>query len=293
MDFEELLYKRMRSRSIEDRNHYLERLKSAKESNNYDELSILEYYESMYEDVTKRTIQGFNQQINCGGWALEIDMCLYPTTQKFDNYVSGILNTFDFVRLLGDEPLHEDEYLVLYRFFEYNDNNGRNHGHHFIKINRDGLVDEKCGGDTPRVFSEWDEGFNDSPEAVFAVKKDHDYLFDISFSEYSKLSKSISQGLDFDETAANAIRTKNNSFGYHCRNYRLKKSSDGQVFILNPEGEIIADVLIDGDEVVSVVRAGKEEYVENLEPVKPIIKNGKLVNFKAFEQIKAEEEIEI
>ena len=151
MDFEELLFDSMRKRNINEKNKFLKRLKAVEECQDYTEYHYLKAIEGDYTDITRMAINSFNQRINCGGYALEIDMCLFPNGLKFANYVSGILDTFSYVRLLGDKPLQDDEYLVLYRYYDYKENGGNNLGHHFIKVNDDGLVVEKYNTDTGKL----------------------------------------------------------------------------------------------------------------------------------------------
>ena len=75
--------------------------------------------------VSNRVEEDFNFYINCGGYALEIDTCIFPGENDFEKDVSSILELFPFVRLIGDTKLQEDEYLVLFR--------ASKNGHHFIK----------------------------------------------------------------------------------------------------------------------------------------------------------------
>ena len=289
MDFEEKLYKIIMRQSRIKRFQYLMKHGSESEMQPYDKA----VYEKNYKSPTKRTITGFNKRMNCGGYALEIDGCLFPNGDTLDGYVSSLLERYKFIRLLGNEPLQNDEYLVFYRFFEYEENNGRNNGHHFIKVNDDGLVVEKCGSEPPRIFEGWDERFKDSPEVAFAVKKEHDNEIDSEIDMWFNWVE-IKEGLDFEGSIYQAILQKNNQFEYHGHNFRLKKSSEDEIFITDEKGEIVAEVLVEGEDIAVGIKEGKEGYVENYAgPVKPIIENGRLVNLAEFKKGKDEQEIEL
>lgn len=49
--------------------------------------------------IEDRVEENFNNCINCGGYALEIDTCLFPGKNDFERSVSSILDLFPFVRL--------------------------------------------------------------------------------------------------------------------------------------------------------------------------------------------------
>lgn len=72
-------------------------------------------FEKELREKLQREGGDFNRIINCGGYALKIDTCVFPGECDFDTKVSSILELFSFVRLLGDTKLQEDEYLVLFR----------------------------------------------------------------------------------------------------------------------------------------------------------------------------------
>lgn len=284
MGFEEEFFEILKKRAEEFKKFYIENY--GKEENMT--LNDRSYYERNYKNSTKVAVSRFNDRINCGGYALEMDACFFPNGEKFSNYISSLLDNFKFIRLLGDEPLHDDEYLVFYRFINFEQNNGSNHGHHFIKVEDDGLVVEKFGCGKPVIFQGWDKRYQDSPEVVFAVKKNHNHYFDSRGS-----LTNFKGGLDFEETVSTAIIEKSNSFTYHSHNYSLKKKQNGEAVVVDKNGDIVAEILTDDNVVVVDVVNGKEDYIENLTgPVKPIIQNGKLINFKEFKQIKSKNEIE-
>lgn len=280
MDFEQKLYYLILQKNIKAKEEYIRKHGKPEEMN----LSERNKYRETYGDINALTIRELNDRLNCGGYALQIDGCIYPNSDKFSNYISALLERFPFVRLLGDEPLKDDEYLVFYRFSDYEENGGINDGHHFIRVDDDGLVVEKNNNEVPQIFSDWEDYFKDSPEAVFAVKKEHNALFDES-EEQLGFSYWLKKGLDFNGSVSKAIKGEKNQFSYHCHNYRLKKSEEGLIVVVDDKGEIVADVIKDSDETCAIVRYEKLSYVENLTgPVKPIIKNGRLVNLSDFKQ---------
>ena len=217
----------------------------------------------------------FNQDINCGGYALKVDQCVFPTYQEnLGQTVSSILEKFPFVRLLGDQGLSDDEYLVIYRATP-----GKCVGHHFVRVDSDGIVREKHENGEPMTFESW-ENLEDAPEVLFAVKKDHK-MFGYESSEVNYNNR----GKDFDETIADSIAKKQNAFSYHGHNYRLKKASDnpGEIVVIDGDGEKIAWVIADDEDCLVDVREDKKAYVDNYSSnVKPRIVNGRLVNHEEF-----------
>ena len=225
------------------------------------------------EAIDKSATYFFNQQINCGGYALKIDQCVYPTYQgNIEVSVSSILEKFPFVRILGNTKLEKDEYLVIYRAPE-----GKNTGHHFIRVDTDGTVREKDGNGEPRIFCGWPDNLKDANEVLFAVKKQHK-MFGYDHTEVNE-----NTGLDFETSFEEAFRHKQNSFSYHNQIFFLKKTHQGEIVIISEDGEIVADALAEGEEFAIEVRDEKKRNVENLtSDTKPIISNGKLVNIERF-----------
>lgn len=288
MDLEEKIMKLMLNKMQKQKDRWIKEHGPIEDLNDFDKA----YYEECIKDVNANAIKLGSQRINCGGYALKIDGCLFPNGDTFAGYISGLLERYDFIRLLGDTPLQDDEYLVFYRISEYEENGGKNEGHHFIRVDDDGLVVDKCGGEAPRIFPGWGNLYENSPEAVFAVKKDHDDLFEKTGVLRGE-SGFIEKGLDFEGAVSKAISEESNIFEYHCHTFKLKKSTDEDIFVINEEGEIIAEVLTDGVEIAVGIKEEKEEYVENYSgPVKPIIKNGRLVNLDEFKKAKEEQDIE-
>lgn len=289
MDFEERLYKIIMRQSRIKRLQYLRKHGPEDKMKPYPK----SVYEENFKSPTKRTITGFNRRMNCGGYALEIDGCLFPNGDTLGGYVSSLLERYKFIRLLGDKPLQDDEYLVFYRFFEYEKNKGRNNGHHFIKVNDDGLVVEKSGSEHLRIFEGWDERYDDSPEVAFAVKKEHDNEIDNDLDMWFNWID-IKKGLDFEGSIYQSILNKSNQFEYHGHKFNLKKSAEEELFVTDEKGEIVAEVLVEGEDIAVGIKEGKEDYVENFSgPVKPIIENGRLVNLDEFKKGKGEQEIEL
>ena len=83
---------------------------------------------------------------------------------------------------------------------------------------------------------------------------------------------------------------KNNKLTYHSREYSLKKSEDGDIYVIDSNGEIVADVLEDDNEYAVVPREKCNEKIKNYcGKVKPIIYDGKIQNlddFKGKEYVK-------
>lgn len=186
--------------------------------------------------------------------------------------MSSILEKFSFVRLLGDKPLEDDEYLVIYRVPK-----GKNTGHHFIRVDSDAIVREKDGNGEPRIFENWGN-LEDGMEALFAVKKEHK-MFEYNSEEVNYNNK----GLDFEESVTKAIREKQNMFSYHNHSFCLKKSKQDEVFVTTIDGQIVAYVVVDENDCLVEIIESKKRYVENTSgAIILIICNGKLINFDQF-----------
>lgn len=189
----------------------------------------------------------FRQRINCGGYAFEMDTCIFLQGLSFEEALSSLLEQIPYIRLLGNTELLEDEYIVKYRTAE----NGI--GHHFIKI-KDGLVTEKNEASEVKKFDGWVEVLQNRPEAVFAVKKEHDRKFDGGFIYLEK-------GKDFDDVVTEAYKNRQNHFEYHCQTYSFKKDENG-IYIYSGSYKI-GDLLVEGNECIAVIEDGFEDYVSN------------------------------
>ena len=102
-------------------------------------------------------------------------------------------------------------------------------------------------------------------------------------------------GKNFEQTVEQAIKEQKNALEYHCKEYFLKKDKEGNVMVCSTEGEknvIVADVLLDNEadehiECATVIREGYNGMIENYEgKIKPIIVEGKLVNYNSFRNAK-------
>ena len=134
------------------------------------DLEIDIYKEAIKHFLEKQDLNGLihyiSQLQNCGGYALEIPVCIWPVQDyTFEEKVLRILELYPFVRLLSTGEIKDNEYVVLYR--------AAGGGHHFIKVKDNKEIVEKNGSNLPQKFDGWDN-LKDSPEAVFAVVKQED-----------------------------------------------------------------------------------------------------------------------
>lgn len=255
--------------------------------------NVIERWE---KEIDERVQYLFKDNINCGGYALKIDQCfLTPESsstifvEEDSQVISSYLEKFPFIRLLGNTKLEDDEYIVIYRTEAGHAADGR----HFIRVEKDGTITEKDGNSPVRKFKEWTPAFQNEEkiiEVVFAVKEKH-RMFGYTYEDVNKNCN----GKNFEQTVKQAIKEKRNSFTYHCKEYALKKDKEGNIVVCSEEGEksvIVADVLLDDKEdenieCVTVIREGYDGQVENYEgKIKPIIVDGKLVNYDCFRNIK-------
>ena len=228
--------------------------------------------------IDKKVDWYVNDGINCGGYALKIDYPVFPCGNNFSQMVTRVLDEFPFTRLLGETDLKDDEYLVIYRARKEG-----GFGHHFIRVDDDGIVREKDGAKPYKIFEGWNNWLeeDDVCEAFFAVKKDHK-MFGVERKPDSKLKL-----LDFSQTVGIAIEEKSNEFSYHNHVFRFKKSEDGEIIVIDEKGKFIADVVAEDGQCLVEVSDDKMDYVENVKSrVKPIIENGVLINFDEFKERK-------
>ncbi len=214
--------------------------------------------EQMTEEILKYINHLYNYQINCAGYELKIDTCLFSCFNKgesaqehLDRNISELLNKFPFVRLLGDTELQGDEYLVEYRA----DDDG---GHHFVRIDSDGVISHKCSACTPEILN--DEYINNPekawptllhcPSAILAVKSEHD-MHHIGWYHLD--------GKNFEETALEAIESKSKEFEYHNRKYSF---NENKPFVYS-ENEPVAEIMTEGDETIIVELHDKRNYISN------------------------------
>lgn len=209
--------------------------------------------------ISDRVEEEFNWRLNCGGYALEIETCIFPGENDFEKNVSSILELFPFVRLLGDTELEEDEYLVLFRCAE--------NGHHFIKRTDDGIFLEKDARNPTKRFESWGECLANSPEAAFAVKKEHDTEW------HGTIMIPIEGAKNFEESVVQAIKEKQNTFEYHNHTYQLKKSNEGIIYVCSND-KIVAQVLIDEKDFDIEIDEQSRKYISNTEPSAVVIGEG-------------------
>ena len=213
---------------------------------------LFEKFEDKFSKmISDRVEEDFNFYINCGGYAFEIDTCIFPGKNDFEKSVSSILELFPFVRLVGDSQLKEDEYLVLYRCSKK--------GHHFIKQANDGTFLEKEGSNPPKKFEGWSEIFENSLEAAFAVKKDHEMEY---FDKYRSIVIPIENSKNFEETVIHAIKNMQNIFEYHNHIYSLKKSDGERIYVCS-NGKIVAQVLRDEKDYDIEIDEQSKSYISN------------------------------
>ena len=203
----------------------------------------------------------FNMRINCAGYALKLDTCVFGTSHSqksneevLEQNVTELLETFPFIRLLGDSELKEDEYLVEYRA------NSKT-GHHFVRI-EDGIIRDKNESNSPRIIKDpsneeeiWGRHLKDSPSAIFAVNNNHDI-------HSKKQSYMLLKGKNFEETALNSIEQGEAGFTYHNHDYTITANEQGDSYIYS-DGDVVATILKDEEETVVVIDDEKREYISN------------------------------
>lgn len=215
----------------------------------YDE--YVEFFESLgfKADTFEEHIESaFNREINCGGYALEVDLAIFRGNVDFERTVSTLLEKFPFIRLLGNTPLGADEYIVKYRTTPG--------GHHFVKI-KDGRATEKNAIEPIQDFTGWAEVLKDQPEAVFAVKREHEIF------GYDQTTLMIKEGKDFDDTVSEAYQKQENTFFYHSQPYSFKKEvKTGNLYIYS-NGLQVARLIAEDGECIALINEGFEDYVSN------------------------------
>jgi len=247
-------------------------------SNGIVDENIHELLENQKEKIINESVEHyFNDLINCGGYSFKIDTCIYPRSDlSFSQNVSGLLDKFPFARLLGNTQLEDDEYLVIYRAPKE-----KAKGHHFIRVDSDGVVREKDGNGQPQIFEDWGarlSDLEDNEEAIFAVKKGHKMF---GYDRIEVNNPSMNE-LDFAQAVDKAIKSKTNIFIYHSQTFLLKKD-ESNIYVGLSGGDIVASVDSENGEYKTIVYPDKIKSVENLTGnITPIIKDGKLQNFDEF-----------
>jgi len=232
--------------------------------------------EELQDRIKEAADENFNDRINCGGNALELDTCVFNSSNNFEKAVSELLQKVPFIRLLGDKKLEDDEYIVIWKVHEGG-------GHHFVKVLDDGTIMEKDGSDPIKTFSEWSRTLKGCPEAVLAVKREHEMY--CGLEEWRRfIAIEGKEGLDFEETVQLAIQNQSNAFEYHEHSYYFKKDEEGNVYICS-EGRIIADAYIEEGECLVDIAEKEKRYVSNTQPPLPLcIKGRKLKSNEGVEK---------
>lgn len=165
-------------------------------------------------------------------------------------------------------------------------------GHHFIRVDSDGTVREKDGAGEPRIFKDWGvlDNIEESNEAVFAVKKEHK-MFGHKLPDLN----SMPQYLNFEQSVEKCIKEKQKMFSYHNHNFYIQNSNeDHNVFTIYSDNmkNVGCCIAVEEECLVEVLENSKE-FVENTSfSVKPIIIDGKLVNYEEFKEKKKDKELE-
>ena len=211
--------------------------------------------------VAKKIEDDFLTGMNCGGFALCINTCFFPGGSKdckndqemVDRGVSFLLENIPFIRLLGDTELMEDEYIVEYRA-------SKTAGHHFIRIDPQGKVEDKNESDRPRVIEDitdeeevWDTLAN-CPHAIFAVKIDHEI-------DSTKYCYGIRGGKLFEDVILECIKNSSFEFEYHNHNYTISSEVDGTRNVYSDE-ELVAKITYDESGTVAIEEDENREHRE-------------------------------
>jgi hypothetical protein len=229
--------------------------------------------EQQYRDTLHSSaLSTFDNSVNCGSYALEIDQPIYPFGYTDVNKnVSCILNNFPFVRLLGDSQLKDDEYMVLYKA------NSAGYGHHFVKVDETGKLTEKDGSKPVGDFTDWSKNL-DSDVAVFAVKKKHN-----NFGYHQNDIRQYStKDVCFSDSLSRAIAARQNFFSYRGTKYSLKKDEHGAIIVV-ANGQLVATSLKDKDHLSLTFAEGQEARINKLSPKNPLqIVNGVITNYSDY-----------
>lgn len=225
---------------------------------------------------------------NCGGYALQIPICIFSNTKlTFEEDVLRILELYPFVRLLGDSQLADDEYIVEYR--------AGKRGHHFIRVDENGVATEKHESELPQLFAGWGTLKNDE-EAVFAVKKQearteemkqlpqcnvdmflNDNIYYINLEEGTRqlVKRKANKPVTFEDVLKSAYNENNKSFLYLDRTFELINNEiDAEVLNICFNKEIFGKAFLDNDDLIIELDDQKKKMLFGYQPTKPItIKN--------------------
>lgn len=250
----------------------------------------IEYFTAK-EDL-QGLIQYMSQIQNCGGYALEIPICIWPVKDyTFEEKVLRILELYPFVRLLSDSQLKENEYIVMYR--------AEKSGHHFVKIKDDKEIVEKNGSNLPQKFNGWGT-LQNSPEVVFAVIKpkyrdekmkklpqcnkntflDIDYMYtEDSYTDI--IEKKAEKPATFERKLMEAYIKKNSSFVYNNKKFNLKvRPDDKDLIYVCDESEILGTVCTDGETFIMELDNEKRNRIFEFQPSTPILSKSEKDEFE-------------
>lgn len=243
----------------------------------------IEYF--VDKDDLEGLIRYMSQIQNCGGYALEIPICIWPVKDyTFEEKVLRILELYPFVRLLSNSELKEDEYVVKYRAEE--------DGHHFIKIKDDEEIVEKNECNLPQKFNGWGR-LQNSPEAVFAVVKqkyrdekmeklpqcNRNMFLNMNAYEYTEddgytdiITKEAKKPATFEKMLMEAFSNKKSSFVYNNKKFNLKvRTEDKDLIYVCDEKDILGTVCTDGETFIIELDEEKKNKIFGFQPNPPIL----------------------
>ena len=208
-------------------------------------------------------VKYMSQIQNCGGYALDIPICIWPVNNyTFEEKVLRILELYPFVRLLSNYPLKENEYFVKYR--------AKGNGHHFIKSNDKVQFIEKDASGLPRKFENWGNLQNTS-EVVFAVLKpeyrdiklkelpqcNRDMYLDSNAYKYEEDGytsielENAPRPITFEKALKEAYKNKKNIFKYNNKEFHLKiENKDKDIIYICDNKNILGILCSDGETFV-------------------------------------------
>lgn len=241
------------------------------------------------KDDLNGLVEYMSQIQNCGGYALEIPVCIWPVNNyTFEEKVLRIMDLYPFVRLLSDSELKEDEYIVRYR--------AQGNGHHFIKITDNGEIIEKNSSGLPQKFNSW-ETLEDAPEAVFAVVKQEyrdekmkklpqcnrnmcldDDAYECTEDGYTEIiTRTAEKPATFDRTLKEAYNNRNSTFTYNNKKFSLKiEKDDKDLIYICDENAILGTVYTEGETFIIEIEKEKENAIFGFKPTSEIqINNSK------------------
>lgn len=238
--------------------------------------------------IAKEDLQGLihymSQIQNCGGYALEIPVCIWPVNNyTFEEKVLRIMNLYPFVRLLSDSELKEYEYMVIYR--------AQGNGHHFIKINDNGEAIEKDASGLPQKFNGWGT-LENAPEAVFAVVKQeyrdekmkklpqcnrNMYLdnnaYECTEDGYTDIITSEAEKpATFDKVLKEAYNNRSSTFTYNNKKFSLKvERNDKDLIYICDENAVLGTVCTDGETFIIELDEEKKNKIFGFKPSTTIL----------------------